>query len=85
MVKKKWRDLAPGECTFWKYREGGRHFTVFVIACPKCGECLEISSDYLIVNRDGVQIHMVRPVSCMGDDCGAKFYCNVGGFKYVRT
>ena len=84
MVKKEWQDLAPGECTFWRYHDEWGYHTVLVVACPKCGEPAEVGSEYLIVNRDGVQIHLVRPLTCPGDDCHAKYYCRVGKFEFAR-
>ena len=84
MVQKKWQALECGECTFWERRRGKTKHASLVIACPKCGEPIEVSSDLLIVNRDGVQIHIVRSITCPGDFCGVKFYCRVGKFEFIK-
>ena len=84
IMDKKWQDLEPGECTFWRYRENGKYWTVLVVACPKCGEPAEVDSCYGIVNWGKEQIHIIRPLVCPGEGCRSKYYCHVGRFEFIR-
>ena len=92
MVEKEWDDLKPGECTFWRHderavwssRKTDIHVTALIVACPKCGEPAEVSSDYGIVNWGKEQIHIICPLNCPGDGCHAKYYCRVGRFEFIR-